>query len=258
MAYSLDAATQELIFVAGPLVVLIATTVADPAAGLVTAGILGLTGSLWFATAAPARRWRGTATVTHWVGPLRSAPLARLLIALLFVGATIGAFTVAITAYAEQLGTPSVASWLIAANALGALAGGLAYTTASAAANHHRRLQLLLCALALGYAPLMIQTSTPGTMLLAILSGLALPPVLACSFTLIAQLAPEGTITEAHAWMITAFGAGNATGSALAGLAADTASSRLALATSVIMALLALLATAPPLVRAIPRRASQQ
>ncbi|MBE9374748.1 MFS transporter [Saccharopolyspora sp. HNM0983] len=253
VAYSLDAATQELIFVVGPLVVLATSALADPGIGLVTAGVLGITGSLWFATAAPARQWRGAPTTAHWAGPLRSVSLVRLLTALLFVGATIGAFTVGITAYAEHSAAPAAAGWLIAANAVGALAGGIAYTMLSAAGDEHRRLQLLLCALGLGYAPLVIQLEIPAMAVLAILSGLALPPVLACSFALIGQLAPEGTITEAHAWMITAFGAGNAAGSALAGFAADTVSSRLALAASVAMATVALVVAAPSFVRPKPR-----
>ncbi|MEY8038245.1 MFS transporter [Saccharopolyspora cebuensis] len=246
-AYSLDAATQELVFVTGPLVVLAATAAGGPSAGLLVAGALGLLGSLWFATAAPARRWRGgPAAGAHPAGPLRSAALVRLLVALLFVGATIGMFTVGITAYTDHLGAPSAASWLIAANALGALIGGIAYTTAPSPADEHRRLRVLLAGLAVGYAPLVLQPGLLGTAPLAVLSGLALPPVLACSFALVGRLAPAGTITEAHAWMITAFGAGNAAGSAAAGLAADLASSRAALALGVLTGALALVIAARP------------
>ncbi|MES4909214.1 MULTISPECIES: hypothetical protein [unclassified Streptomyces] len=39
----------------------------------------------------------------------------------------------------------------------------------------------------------------------------------ASASALVARPAPRGTLTEAHAWMITSFGAGNAGSSALAG-----------------------------------------
>jgi predicted MFS family arabinose efflux permease len=52
---------------------------------------------------------------------------------------------------------------------------------------------------------------------LAILSGLALPPLLTCAFTLVDRLAPAGTVTEAFAWLVTAFLVGSSAGSAVAG-----------------------------------------
>jgi len=59
---------------------------------------------------------------------------------------------------------------------------------------------------------------------LAILSGLALPPLLTCTFVLVDELAPAGTVTEAFAWVITAFLIGSSTGSAVAGALVDRAS----------------------------------
>ncbi|MQA94996.1 MAG: MFS transporter [Streptosporangiales bacterium] len=223
-AFSLDAATQELIFVCGPLIVLAATTIADPATGLVTAAAAGVTGAAWFATARPARTWRGTNTERHWAGPLRGSGMLRLFAALICVGATIGAFTVGITGYAEAQGRPGSAGWLIALNAAGALAGGIAYTAAPASRREDRRLLALLGLLALGYLPLVLTPDVPLMAPLALLSGCALPTVLASAFALVARMAPEGTLTEAHAWMITSFGVGNAVGSALAGTLLDLVS----------------------------------
>jgi hypothetical protein len=51
----------------------------------------------------------------------------------------------------------------------------------------------------------------------AFVSGLALAPLLAAAFVLIAELAPAGTTTEAFAWLVTLFATGNALGSAVTG-----------------------------------------
>ena len=87
-----------------------------------------------------------------------------------------------------------------------------------------RRLPWLFAALAAGYAPLALNAPPVVMFPLAVLSGLSLPPLLTCTFVLIDQLAPAGTVTEAFAWLVTAFLVGSSAGSALAGVLVDAAS----------------------------------
>ncbi len=47
--------------------------------------------------------------------------------------------------------------------------------------------------------------------------------MLACSFSLVDRLAPEGTVTEAFAWVVAAVGAGGSLGSFAAGIGQDAA-----------------------------------
>lgn len=220
-AYSLDTAMQELIFTFGPLVVIGAVALAGPGAGPVAAGALCVAGTLVFASARPSRYWRGTPAVRHWAGPLRSLPFVRLLFAVVCVGFTIGTFTVAVTGHAEDVATRSAAAWLITANAVGALAGGVANTLIRPARDPSRRLFWLMALLAVGYLPLATAPGLWATLPLAALSGVALPPVLACAMVLVDALAPAGTVTEAFAWIVTAFGTGYALGSAFAGVTLD-------------------------------------
>lgn len=249
-AYSLDTAMQELIFTFGPLVVLGCVAVFGPAGGLFGAAVLCLAGTVVFASAAPSRRWRGEAVVRHWAGPLRSAALIRLLCAVAFVGLTIGTFTVAITGHAEAVSTRSSAAWFIAANAFGALIGGVANTAVRPSRDPSRRLLWLLLALALGYLPLILAPGVAGTLPLAFVSGIALPSVLATAMVLVDSLAPAGTVTEAFAWVVTAFGAGFALGSALAGVALDGGGYRVAVVGGLVGAGLVIVRlTSPAVVR---------
>lgn len=223
-AYSLDTASQELIFTFGPLLVLGAVAVGGPTAGVVSAAVVGLVGTLGFATTRPSRRWRGVVAERHWAGPLRSTPLVRLLVTIACVGCVIGVFTVAVTAHAEEVATRSASAWLLAANALGALVGGVVNAVAPPARDPSRRLFWLMTWFGLGYAPLAAAPGLLGTVPLAFLSGLALPPVLAVAMVLVDALAPAGTVTEAFAWVVTAFGVGNGLGSAAAGVTLDATS----------------------------------
>jgi predicted MFS family arabinose efflux permease len=108
-----------------------------------------------------------------------------------------------------------------------------------------------MAGLAAGYLPLAWAPPFPVMPLLAVCSGLFLAPVLACTFTFVDRLAPRGTVTEAFAWLVTAFGVGSAVGAALAGLAGDAAGVHGAFAVAGAGGLLALLliAAGGPLAR---------
>jgi predicted MFS family arabinose efflux permease len=214
-AYTLDIAVQEVIFVTGPLVTLAAVAFAGPSAGLLAAALLQLAGVAVFATTPAVRTWRGVAVARHWAGPLRVPRFVVILLGVTCVGAGIGSLPVAVTGYAEAAGNRSLSGWLLAAQALGALVGGLLYLRARPGGP--RRLLLATVALAAGFVPLLI---VPGPALMGILlaiAGLSLPPVLTSVFLAADRLTPPGTAVEAFAWIITAFTVGSAVGAAITG-----------------------------------------
>jgi hypothetical protein len=213
-AYSLDIATQELIFILGPLVAVAAVGIGGTAAGLYATAALQLLGTVWFVTTPAVRRWRGVAAERHWAGPLRSAPLRLLLVAVVLVGAGVGALPVAATRFAEAAGDRSWAGWLLAAQAAGALAGGLAGTRVKLP---DRRLPWIAAALAAGYVPLLLAPAPPLMLALAAVSGICLPPLLTATFVAVDRITPSGTAAEAFAWVATAFTSGAAIGAAVNG-----------------------------------------
>ena len=214
-AYALDIAAQEVIFVAGPLVTLAAAGIAGPATALVTAGLLQFGSVVVFARVEHARNWRAEPATRHWAGPLRSARLVAMVLGVVCVGAAVGSIPVAVTGFAEASGNRSIAGWLLATQAAGALLGGLLYTRAGPGGR--ARLPLLTCAFAAGFLPL-LATPQPAAMAgLLLISGMGLPPVLTAVFLAADRLAPTGTTVEAFAWIFTAFAVGSAGGSALDG-----------------------------------------
>jgi predicted MFS family arabinose efflux permease len=215
VAYSLDVALQEVIFVTGPLVTLAAVALAGPAAGLLAAGLLQLAGVAVFALHPAVRRWRGVAARRHWAGPLRVPRFAALVAGVVCIGAAVGSLPVVVTGYAEAAGARSASGWLLAAQAAGALAGGLLYTRATPGGP--ARLPLLAGALAAGFLPLLWAPAPPLMAVLLAVSGLSLPPLLTAVFLATDRLTPPGSAVEAFAWIITAFTVGSATGAALAG-----------------------------------------
>ncbi|MFE5867274.1 MFS transporter [Streptomyces roseifaciens] len=223
-AYALDSASQELVFVGGPLVVAAGVAVASPEAALWAGALLGIAGVLVVATAPPARVWKAPARSGDWLGPLRSRGLVVLLTGLTGAGVAIGTLNVLVVHYAEDHRMPGGAPTLLALNALGALIGGLAY----GAVRHWRvapprRTLLLMLGLTAGYGLLCLLPAPPLMAGLMILTGLFLAPVLTVVFVLVGELAPAGTVTEAFAWLVTLMTAGVALGSAVVGTVLETA-----------------------------------
>jgi predicted MFS family arabinose efflux permease len=219
--YALDAAAQEVLFVVGPLLVTLVVAVASRAAAVVVTGLLGVAGTAVVVTSAPSRRWRAAAREAHWLGALRSAGLAALLVSFFFLGITLGALALAAVAYGDAHGGGPVASYVLAANGVGALTGGLAYGSRSWPGAPERRLRALAVVLAACYLPLLLVPSVPWMLALAALSGVFLAPALACGFVVVDRHAPAGTVTEAFSWVVTAVGVGGALGTAAAGAAAQ-------------------------------------
>jgi MFS family permease len=215
-AYTIDVTFQELIFIAGPVATVASVAVGGPRAGLYTAALVQIVGTIGFGTAPAVRRWRGAAAVRHWAGPLRSARLRVLLAATVLVGFALGATTVAVTNYAEVAGAPSESGWLLAAQAFGALLGGITFARRQPR-DLPRALPLIVLLMAIGYLPVLVMGPLPVMVVCLVLSGLALPPMLTSVFITTDQVAPAGTAAEAFAWVATAFAVGSALGSAVDG-----------------------------------------
>jgi predicted MFS family arabinose efflux permease len=218
-AYELDAGAQELIFVVGPLLVAVAVAIGSPSMALHLTSAVGLLGTLAFALAPPARRWRAAEhAAVRWSAVVR-APQVGLLLALgLLTGAATGMVNVTATAFAEHtLDDRDLAGWLLAAWAVGALTGGLSAAARRWTLPPERRLTRLLILFGLAFGPALLARSTLAMAAALALSGAFLAPTLACIFVLTGARALPGTLTETFAWLTSSFLVGSAAGAALGG-----------------------------------------
>jgi MFS family permease len=220
-AYAVDSAAQEMVFLAGPLLVAGCVAAFSPVSALWTQAALGLAGVAVFVVASPVRAWRAEPRVPDWLGPLRNKGLVVLLGSISGAGFALGVLNVFVISYAERHAVPGGAPVLLALNGGGALAGALAYGVIRWRAPVARRVVVAAGGMVFGYGLLAIVPSPPYLAGLMVLTGLFLAPLLTATFLLIGQLAPRGTVTEAFAWLITLFACGSSAGSAIVGVVLD-------------------------------------
>ena len=219
-ALVLDAIVLELVFIGGPALTALLVAVASPAAALVVGAVVTVGGAWAFAWTPPSRAWRGSGPAGGLAGPLRSPGLRTLLISSVGLGFGLGTLEVALPAFGVEEGSRSWGGVFIAALSAGSAAGGLWY--GAVAPPGVRRAYLVLgVVLSAGIALLALPGSALAMVLLAPVAGAALAPLTAAVNELTGEVAPEGTLTEAYAWAITAAVGGLAAGTAAAGVIID-------------------------------------
>lgn len=218
-AFALDAVMLEVAFITGPLLIALIIAVASPAVAMLVNVGLAIVGSLVFASSPASREWKGGSHDLGLVGPLRAPGVLPLMGAAYGVGLTVGSVELGMTAFAADHGVRALAGALIAAQAAGSFAGGLAYGARTWRGEPGRRLLVCGVVLTLTVLPLVAVSALGLAFPLMLLSGVALAPTTAVIYLMLDYLAPAGTAAEATGWVLMAVITGAATGNAAAGIA---------------------------------------
>jgi MFS transporter len=218
-AFALDAVMLEVAFIGGPILIGATIAVASPAVGVLVNVLLAVAGSAVFASSRASREWRGGSHDLGLMGPLAARGVVVLMGAAYGVGLAVGAIELGMTAFATSHDARAVSGALIAAQALGSFAGGMAYGSRRWHGAAGRRLALLGAVLTLTIIPLVVVPSLGAAFPLMLISGVALAPTTAVIYLMLDFLAPSGTAAEATGWVLMAVITGAATGNAAAGAA---------------------------------------
>jgi MFS family permease len=230
-AFSLESVADEVIFVIGPAVVTLLATDVDPAAGVATAALLCVTGTLLFAAQRRTQPLPGRAAPPGPVpagpgagpGQRRGGPrvpargLLTLVPVYLFLGAMFVSIDVTTVAFAAARGHKALAGLWLGLYALSSAVGGLWYGSRRWRAPLARRFAITLGCTAAGVSTFWL---VPGLAVLAavmLATGLAIAPTLIAGYGLIEQQAPVHRRTEGMTWLSSAVSVGVAAGSPVAG-----------------------------------------
>jgi len=226
-AYAWEAVVDEVVFVLGPLVVVLCALV-DPAVGLLVALGLGTAGTLAFVALRATEPPVQPAGDGRRPSALASAGLRTLTVSMLCVGVLFGTVEVSMVAFAQERGSEVGGGVLLALVAGGSAAAGLLYGTLHWRASARRRYLLGTAFLAAGLVPLLLAPSVAWMAPSALLAGFAISPVLIVAFGLVEELVPASALTEGFSWLNSGLGVGVAAGFAASGAVADAAGARTA------------------------------
>lgn len=221
-AYALEAVVDEAVFILGPILVTVLATAVDPVAGLATAIVAGVGGSLAFSAqraTEPAAHRHDHSLGARPPMPWRTVvPLAVVSAAL---GVLFGAAEVTTVAFAEEQGSQAYAGPLLALWALGSLTAGVVTGAVTWRSGPAVRVRWGALGMAVAMAPLPLVGSMPLMGLFLLVGGVAIAPTLVATLSLTAAAVPSSRLTEGMAIMQTGLVAGVAPGATISGFVVD-------------------------------------
>jgi MFS family permease len=229
-AFSLESVADELCFVVGPAAVTVLATQVAPAAGVGSAALFALLGSLWFASqrsteppvAAPGPEPTVAAGARARRGARLAAPGLVVLVPMyLFLGAMFVAVDLSTVAFATHFGHKALAGLILGCYALGSGTGGLWYGSRTWRTPAWRRLAVTLPLTVAGVCTFWAMPNLLVLVPVIFLCGMTIAPTLIAGFSLLESTALPGRTTEAMAWLSTGISVGVACGSTVAGFVLD-------------------------------------
>jgi predicted MFS family arabinose efflux permease len=218
-AYSLDAVSQEVLWISGPLLVALLIAVAPPSFAVALLGAVCVFGTALFLRSRLVRSSSPGADRPRADrrSALASPELRALLGPVALTGTGLGAIEVGLPSLAIHAGSRPASGVLLAFWSLGSMAGGLWYgsrTWRSPLASRYRTLLVLavLCTM-----PLIAARSIAGGVVCSVLAGVTIAPVFTCQYALVGRSVTVGSETEAFTWVSAALIGGLALGSAVGG-----------------------------------------
>lgn len=232
-AYSLDSTAQETIWILGPVLAASLAGWYDARIPLLVMAASVAGGVVWFTTSSRSRSWRAARVgERHLLGPLQATPVRRVLLAVLGLAFAWGSLELAIAAFADSRGeNPGL---LLSIWAVGSVVGGLAFAARRWGGSAQRMLVILLALNLAGFLILPLAGDDVQLGALLAITGIVNAPVIATLYTLIEELSPRGTVTEAFTWVSTTFLAGISAGVALSGVVSDAYGPKSAFALAVL------------------------
>ncbi len=221
-AFAFEAVVDEAVFVLGPTLVTLLATGVHPLAGLVTALVAGLSGTLALASQRRTEPVAGRSTTGHPTAtPMGWSTLAPLVVASFGLGVLFGGTEVSTVAFSEELGNKAAAGPLLAIWALGSLLSGLITGIIHWRASNAARFRWGMLFLALLMTPLPFVESFVIMGGLLFVAGFAISPTLIASVAWVEETVPANRLTEGISIMTTGLSAGVAPGAAFAGILID-------------------------------------
>lgn len=222
VAFSLESAIDELLFVVGPMLATILATTFSPSVSLIVAIAAAVVGGFWFLgqrKTEPAPR--GTPTAGTKRQPILSGSLVSVGLVFVAMGTIFGAADVATVAVTEEAGREPLAGVLLGVMAFGSLLAGLWYGAQHFTGPIWQRFVIGIVAIAAALWLFLVANSLWLLAVVMFLVGFGIAPTLIGGNAIVHIVVPAERLTEGLTWVGTAVGVGFAIGTPIAGTLVD-------------------------------------
>ncbi|EEY46063.1 MFS transporter [Vibrio mimicus] len=227
-AYSLETVLDEVTFIAGPPLSVGLSVALFPQAGPLVAAVLLAFGVLAFVVL------RGTeppieqsdAALDSSGSVIRLADVRLLTLLMIAMGIIVGTVDIVSVAFAEQMGRPAAASFVLSAYAIGSCLAGLLFGALKLKTPMHQLLLIGGLATAATTLPLLLAGNIVGLAGAVFVAGLFFAPTMIVTMSLVERIVPENKLTEGMTWLLAGLNIGVAMGAAVSGQVVDMEGAR--------------------------------
>ncbi|MFI5779015.1 MFS transporter [Nocardia sp. NPDC051570] len=227
-AYAVESIIDEIIFIAGPLLVVAVVTGIHPASGLIACIALTTLGSGALALHRRSEPKSGPAQGIRSARAIGVSGIRVLVVTYLGMGLFLGAVDITIIAFAREHRITELTGLLMALTAVSSLLSGLWFGAVNWRVGRDRLFLVAISLLGLGAVPLALAGPTLVMAAAAFVSGLVVSPTWITGSALVQQLVPAGSLSEGFAWLSSIAALGSALGIAIGGQLADRGGHHLA------------------------------
>jgi MFS family permease len=251
-AYSLESVLDEAVFMTGPVLVTLLTTLVQELAGIAAIIVFGVGGGFWFASqrsSEPPHRERVGPRVRSSLGWSWLLPV---MVVAACLGSLFGATEVSTVAFTQHRGSESLSGPLLAVWSFGSLLAGVATGSVSVRSDPVRRFAVGAAGMGVAMVPLPFIGTIWLMALVLFVAGFAISPTLIAAAGLVESRSAPERLTEAMTWYTTGITIGIAPGAAVAGRLIDSHGPSAGYAVPVVSGLIAAVVAAAslPLMRA--------
>lgn len=222
-AFALEAAVNDVVFLAGPTLVSLLGALVLPQAGSLCAVALVVSGCavlLAQRSTEPPKAHRAPSRPQRLVG----TPFVALVLVNLALGFYFGGMQLAVTSFTSDRGSEVLAGAILGANSAASLAAGLVYGSRTWRWDAPRVLLFASLYLLAGVVALALVDSVMLFALVVALLGCIIAPVLVITSVLLERTTPPGTLTQAFTWMNSASACGIAIAAFVVGISIEAKS----------------------------------
>ncbi|MFI6043647.1 MFS transporter [Nocardia sp. NPDC051321] len=224
--YAFEGATDEMVYIIGPLLVTVLATGIGPIAGLIAVISCAVVGALSLALQKSTQPPSGLAAGRRTTNAIQLPAMRVLFVIALGIGGVFGSMDIVTIGFVTAAGNRTAGGVLLGIWSAASLIAGLMYGARAVQWTLHRRYAWSVAAFAIGLLPLMLAHSLLSLAFLLIIAGLAMSLVLVIGVEIIERVIPAASITEGLALNSGGIGLGITLGSVVGGWTLDNIGTR--------------------------------